>query len=136
MTETLDNLILEIVTLRGPTAVVVFLVMLGYILKMTGAFPNKYIPLVNFIVGPILTVFIVDWPTPGSMPHGIRYPDVASWLTALQTGFLLSCLAWLSHAQILRRLIDDKIPALNKDQKVDTNMSTDKTESVTTEIKP
>lgn len=119
MTEMLDQFILQITTLKGPSAVVVFLVMFGYALKMTPMVVNRYIPLINFILGPILTIFIVDFPTPGSMPPGVRYPEIAAWLTSILTGFLLACLAWISHAQILRKWIDDKVPALNPDKTMD-----------------
>lgn len=126
MTQALDPFILQIVTLKGPTAVVVFLVMLGYAAKMIPWIQNKYIPLINFAVGPILSVLLVAWPTTGSMEPGIRFPDVAAWFTVLQTGFLLACLAWITHAQVLRKWIDEKIPALTEGKSVDTKVEIEK----------
>lgn len=116
MTDMIDHYISQIVTLKGPSAVVVYLVMIGYALKMFPSFPNKHIPLVNFMVGPILTMFIVDWPTSGNMPPGVRFPEIAAWLTAVLQGLLLACIAWISHAKLLRKYIDDKVPALNGDK--------------------
>lgn len=117
MTDLIDSFISQIVTLKGPSAVVVFLVMLGYALKMIPKFPNQHIPLVNFLVGPVLTLFLVDFPNPGTMPPGVHYPDIAAWLTSFQQGFLLACLAWISHAKVLKVWIDDKVPALNGEKK-------------------
>ena len=122
MTEIIDPLINYVTTLNGPSSVIVFLVMLGYVLKMLPWFPNKHIPLSNFIVGPVLTLFLVDWPSPETMPPAVRFPETAAWLTAIQRGFLLACVAWISHAKILRGLIDDKVPALNPDKITDTTV--------------
>lgn len=112
MTEMLDPFILQVVTLRGPSAIVVFLIMLGYALKMFPAIPNRFIPLVNFVAGPALAVFLLPWPATGMIDPGLRYPDVAAWLMLIMTGFLLACIAWMLHAKFLRKFIDEKIPAL------------------------
>lgn len=112
MTDTLDPFINQITTLRGPTAVVVYIIMAGYALKMVPRFPNRVIPLVSFLLGPALGVLLVSWPTPEKIAPDVRFPDLAAWATAVMQGFLLACLAWISHAKVLRKLIDDKIPAL------------------------
>lgn len=112
ITEPFDALILFFVSVKGPSAVVVFLIMLGYALKMIPWFPNRYIPLVNFAVGPMLTPVLVTWPQPGDMPAGVRWPEIAAWATILVMGFLLACVAWITHAKVLRQLIDNKVPAL------------------------
>jgi hypothetical protein len=140
MTDLIDKLIVEVTTLKGPSAVVVFIIMFGYVLKMVPNFPNRYIPLVSFILGPLLTPMMVTWPQPGSMPEGVRWPEVTAWATVIVMGELLACLAWISHAQVLRKFIDNKIPALNPgrtvDLKVDSkSMSTEDTQQlVKTEI--
>ena len=113
MTELIDQLILQVITLKGPSAIVVFIIMLGYAAKMVPRFPNKCIPVVSFIIGPLLTPVLVGWPTPGSMDPGLRWPEAAAWVTSIVQGHLLACIAWISHAKILRKFIDDKIPALN-----------------------
>lgn len=115
----LEEFIVQITGLRGPTAVVFCIVFVGYVLKMSPV-PNRFIPLVSFVLGPPLTLFLVAWPTPGSMEPGVRWPEVAAWTTLVIQGFLLAVLAWLSHAQILRKLIDDKIPALSEPPKPPT----------------
>lgn len=112
--ELIDKSILELTALQGPSLVVVFIIMLGYALKMIPKFPNKFIPLVSFIVGPILTPFMVKWPDVGDMPSGVRWPEITAWATVLVMGLLLACLAWILHGKFLRKLIDDKIPALQK----------------------
>lgn len=61
MIDALNPFIQQVVTLKGSTAVVVFLIMLGYVLKMSHWFPNRFIPLVNFLVGPLLTPILVAW---------------------------------------------------------------------------
>jgi hypothetical protein len=114
ITEPFDALILFFVSLKGPSAVVVFLIMLGYILKMVPRFPNRFIPCVNVLAGMALTPILVSWPQPGDMPPGVRWPEAAAWTTVFITGFLLACVAWISHAKVLRKIIDDKVPALQQ----------------------
>ena len=110
--EMLDKFITDFTSPHGPKAVVIFIIFLGYALKMWKRFPNRCIPLVSFIVGPPLAVLLVQWPTAGRMDPGLLWPDVAAWITALIQGFLLACSAWILHAKILRQFVDDKIPAL------------------------
>jgi hypothetical protein len=118
--ELLDKALEEITTLHGPSLVVVFIILLGYALKMIPAFPNKLIPLVSFVIGPILTPIMVGWPDTGSIPPGVRWPEYASWATVLVQGFLFACIAWIMHGKVLRKLIDDKVPALNPGRTVQT----------------
>jgi len=120
--ELLEKFIVQITGLRGPTAVVFCIVFVGYALKMVPTFPNRFIPLVSFCLGPPLTLFLVCWPTPGSMEPGVRWPEIAAWTTLIIQGFLLSCVAWVSHAKILRQLFDDKIPALKSKPEKPTSL--------------
>jgi hypothetical protein len=113
MTEMLDSLILQVTTLKGPSAVVVFIIMLGYALKMVPKFPNKYIPLASFVIGPVLTLILVGPPGTGTLSPNLFWPDLAAHVSCLVTGFLLSCVAWIMHAKFLRKMIDDKVPELN-----------------------
>ena len=57
------------------------------------------------------------------MEPGVRWPDLAAWFTTLQQGFLLACLAWVMHAQVLRKWIDEKIPALTEGKTVETKVA-------------
>lgn len=146
--ELIDSLILEFTTLKGPSLVVTVIIFVGYILKMLPRFPNRYIPVVSFVLGPLMTPFMVSWPSAGEMPPGLRWPEIAAWLTTLCTGLLLACLAWIVHGQVLRKLIDDKVPALNPGRKTEETVEVEthsdaagtatKTtqEKVTTETKP
>lgn len=113
ISEMLDEMILQVTRLQGPSAVVVFVIMLGYACKMIQGFPNRYIPLVSFVTGPVLTLILVGPPGTGQMPPNLFWPDLAAYTSCLVTGFLLSCLAWIMHAKFLRKWIDDKVPALN-----------------------
>ena len=129
MNELIDQAIARITALQGASAVIACIVMLGYALKMISGFKNKYIPLVSFAVGPPLTMILVGWPEPGNMAPNLRWPEAAAWVTSFIQGFLFACIAWISHAKILRRFIDDKIPALNPGRTMDTSTAT---ETVTT----
>lgn len=119
MIDTLNPFIEQVTTLKGPMVVVVFLIMLGYALKMIDSFPNRYIPFVNFVLGALLAPILVAWPTPGNMEPSLRFPELASWFTSTITGFLLACVAWITHTKFLRKFIDDKIPAMNPGRTVD-----------------
>mgnify|MGYP000384882049 CR=1 FL=1 len=126
ISEMLDEMILQVTRLQGPSAVVVFVIMLGYACKMIQGFPNRYIPLVSFVAGPALTLILVGPPGTEQMPPNLFWPDLAAYTSCLVTGFLLSCLAWIMHAKVLRKWIDDKVPALNPGRTVE------KTEEVKT----
>lgn len=111
MFDAIDPFIIQLTTLKGPKLVIVFLIMLGYMLKMLPQVPNRVIPFVNCLVGPVLSVFLVAWPTPGSMDHDLLYPHVAAWVQAVINGALLAILAWVIHRQVLRKYLDDKVQA-------------------------
>lgn len=119
MIDTLNPFIEQVTTLKGPMVLVVFLIMLGYALKMAPNFPNRFIPFVNFIMGAALSPILVKWPAPGSMDSDLKFPELAAWFTSIITGFLLACVAWITHTKFLRKFIDDKIPAMNPGRTVD-----------------
>jgi hypothetical protein len=102
--EMLDPYIDQLTTLRGPTAIVIFLIMFGYMMKMLPDrwLPNRWIPFVNcFVLGPALSVLLLGWPTNGEIPPEVRFPDLAAWAQAYQKGFCLSCLAWLGYGLVI-----------------------------------
>lgn len=143
MIDTLNPFIEQVTTLKGPMLLVVFLIMLGYALKLTKSFPNRGIPVVNFIIGAALAPIVVAWPSPGSMDPALRFPDIAAWFTSTITGFLLSCVAWLMHDKFLRKFIDNKSPALSPSRTTDKRVETEthiedgksqKQERTTTEV--
>jgi hypothetical protein len=127
MTELINPYLAPIITLTGPTAVVVYLIMIGYAAKMISWIPNRFIPFINFAFGPILGILLVAWPVDTDMPPGVRYPEITAWLTAILRGFLMACTAWVLHARVLRNIIDDKVVQLNgKDKELrngDSNVS-------------
>lgn len=129
MTEMLDQLILQVTQLKGPSAVVVFIIMFCYMLKMWRLFPNRFIPIVGAILGPILTLILVGPPGTGSLAPNLFWPDLAAHVSCIVTGFLLFCVAWIMHAKFLRKLIDDKVPELNPGRVVSTSTSESKVES-------
>ncbi len=111
--ELISEAIREVTTLNGPPAVVATLIFSGYALKMIQAFPNRFIPMVNAMIAPVLTLVLVGWPTPDTMAPGLRWPELAAWLTALVQSLLLLCMSWVLHDRILRKVIDDKVAAWN-----------------------
>jgi hypothetical protein len=121
--ELIDAMITELTTLKGPSLVVVFIILAGYALKMIPRFPNKFIPLVSFCIGPLLAPVMVSWPNSGDMPPGVRWPEAAAWAQVIVMGFLLACCAWILHGKVLRKLIDEKIPALTPGRKVEQTKS-------------
>lgn len=110
--DVLDPIINQLISLKGPKQIIVFLIMFGYLLKMIPSFPNVLIPIANcFVLGPALSVLLLGWPTNGEIAPTVRYPEIAAWAQAYQTGLLLGCIAWISHGLILRKVIDEKVSA-------------------------
>lgn len=114
--EIMNQLIEELFKLKGPQLVVVFLIMLGYLLKMLPKFPNRYIPFINIGVAGLLSPFLVAWPSPQNMDHDIRYIEIAAWMQSIISGFLLGIVAWICHAKFLKKFVDEKIPAWKADE--------------------
>lgn len=137
--ELISEAIREVTDLRGPPAVVVALIFNGYFFKMVPRFPNRLIPLVNAMLAPVLTFTLVGWPTPDTMAPGLRWPELAAWITAGVQSLLLLCMAWVLHTRVLRLIIDNKVPALNPGRATESNTvvaettSEDGTEKITKE---
>lgn len=112
--DAIDPFITQLTTLTGPKQIVVFLIMFGYMLKMipNAVFANRFIPLFNcFVLGPAMSVLLLGWPEVGQIAPGVRYPLLAAWAQAYQTGALLAAIAWVAHGVVLKKLIDDKVTA-------------------------
>lgn len=116
----LDSFIVDILALKGPKLLIVFLIVLGYGLQAVPIFPNKYIPRVVLVLGILLSPFILSWPQPGQMPPELRYPDLAAWTQTLMAGFLLAAVSWLLHNKLLKPYIDDKLGAEKKTDSLKT----------------
>lgn len=110
----LNPLIEALTKLHGPPLVIVFLIVNGYMLKMTKVFPNRFIPLVNAILAPALTILLVEWPDKEqTWMLKVKWPAIAAWATSLLQGTLYNFIAWVGHAKFLRKWIDDKVPAMS-----------------------
>jgi len=112
----IDDFILEILTLKGPTLFFAFLIVLGYGMKTVKAFPREYIPRVILLVGVVLSPFLLAWPDTGQQDFHLRWPAVAAWISVLMTGFLLAAGSWLFHNKVLKPYIDDRIGAKRTSQ--------------------
>ena len=107
--ETINEYITQVTALVGAPLLVVFLIALGYGLKATPVYPNRFIPHAVCLLGALLAPMFIGYPPLEKMPHRLVYPEIAAAMQVHVQGFLLAALSWLSHAQILRRLIDSKI---------------------------
>lgn len=105
----LDSFLLEVLKLKGPKLLAVFLIVLGYGLKFIPKFPNQFIPVIVLLSGTALAPFMLAWPQPGEIDPALRYPEVAAWAQTLLAGFLVGGLSWLLHAKLLRKVIDEKL---------------------------
>jgi hypothetical protein len=105
----IDEMILQIVTLKGPQLMIAFLIMTGYGLKIFPWLDNKYIPPVTVILGGAMAPLFISWPAEGKMSPELRYPEVAAWAQIIITGLLLGAGSWLIHNKVLKPFIDDKI---------------------------
>lgn len=101
----IDPFIDYVTSLRGQKAIVGFLIMFGYMMKMTPVLPNRWIPIWNcFVIGPALSIILLGWPGPGELEPGVLSMQAAAALYAYQKGFMLACVAWLFHKAVLQWL--------------------------------
>lgn len=105
----IDEMILQVVTLKGPQLMIVFQILVGYGLKVIPWFDNRFIPLSTVVIGGLLAPLFIAWPEPGSMDPALRYPEVTAWAQTIITGLLLGAGSWLIHNKVLKPFIDDKI---------------------------
>jgi hypothetical protein len=82
----------------------VALIALGYMLKTIPAFPNRFIPMVNIVVGMIVYPMIVN--TKGQASYTMRYPIVRDIIG----GLIIACAAHYVHALVLKRWLDKHLP--------------------------
>lgn len=106
----LDQMILRITALEGPTLLIVTLWMTGYGVKIIGRIPNDWIPRVNLALAMFMTPFVVRWPDAGAQPPvGVPYPEVTAWVQTEARAVLFWSVAWLTHAKLLKKWIDVKL---------------------------
>ena len=114
MMDLINPLLNAVTSLHGEALVIFFLVVNGYMWKMVPSFPNRWIPLINMLLGPLLCVAVVKWPDPAdTWMQQVKYAELAAWANTLMQGVALSFVAWVLHHKILKTLIDDKVPAMN-----------------------
>jgi drug/metabolite transporter (DMT)-like permease len=91
--------------------VAVAVVVLGYALKLVPQVDNARIPIYVILSSIGLYVGLCVPPADSftDLPAFIRYA-----FTTIILGAFVGLLAWLSHAKILKRLIDSKISVLNQ----------------------
>lgn len=117
----IDEWIVKITALSGPTLLIVTLWMAGYFFKLVPVFPNRLIPAATLGIALTMTPFLVMWPSPGDAPPGLRWPNITAWIQTVDRAVLLWALAWLTHATALKKLIDDKVNgALNPELRKET----------------
>ena len=107
--ELADQFLIELLALKGPSLLLVFLMMLGYGLKVVPWIDNKRIPLFIVLGGGVLAPLFIPFQSPGSIDPGLCCVEATQWASVLITGNLLGALAWLLHAKLLKRWIDEKI---------------------------
>jgi len=111
MTDTLDNWLTEISDLLAklygvPGYVLVFLscIAVGYILRIWRWFPNRAIPVVAILWGPLFNMLIAD-------PLADRF-SIRVWLVKnFLVGLLIGGGAFVFHNRVLKKL-EDKLPFL------------------------
>ena len=107
--ELTDQIILEVLSLKGPKLLMVSLVLLGYLLKSVPKFPNRWIPRTIIATGGLLSPLFIPLPSHGSIDPGLCCPEPTCWASVVMTGFILGGASWLLHAKLLKKLIDDKV---------------------------
>ena len=107
--ELADEFLIELLALKGPSLLLVFLMMLGYGLKVFPWIDNKHIPLCIVLGGGMLSLLFIPLQPTKSIDPGLCCPEATQWASVLITGNLLGALAWLLHAKLLKKWIDEKV---------------------------
>lgn len=107
--ELTDQLLLEVLALKGPKLLMVSLIMFGYLLKTIPTFPNRWIPRAVILMGGTLSPLFIPLPSHGSIDPGLCCPEPTCWVSVVLTGFLLGGASWFLHAKVLKKYLDDKI---------------------------
>jgi len=88
--------------MTAPAAVITIVgcILLGYFIKLVPGLPNKFIPLINLIAGPVMFILMET-----GKPTHIAHPQIMFGVIGL--GLSMASLA--IHKTILRRWIDPKL---------------------------
>jgi hypothetical protein len=106
--------------MNAPAGVIVilFAIAIGYVFKMASFFPNKFIPLV------IVCITAIIFPTV-QLCADLSGQAASPWLHLPINGLvgvILGFIAWVFHAQILKRWVDPKF--LTEDEDGNTRLIT------------
>lgn len=100
----------QLETLPAGALTILVCIAIGYILKFVPEFPNARIPLVNLIFAGFYYSFTVPY-TPANpliVPEGT---PIAARLRNFGIGLVLGAVAWIIHAQVLKRVEDSNLLA-------------------------
>jgi len=102
-----------LVQLNAALLVMVAVIVLGYVLKLVPQINNSRIPIYVILTSIGLYVGLCVPPADAfaDVPAFIRYA-----LMTIILGAYVGLLAWLFHAQLLKRFVDAKIPFLTNNQ--------------------
>jgi len=93
--------------MHAPAGVVamLFAIAFGYVLKVSAFFPNNRIPAVVVPTTALLFALIqLCADMIAQKPHAAYY-----FIFNFMLGFVFGAMAWLFHAQLLRRFVDPKV---------------------------
>lgn len=96
--DTINDLVGQIAKAPITLLLILALVIVGYVLKSIESIPNKFIPLILMALGAVAMAFLGDT---GAVNPETRYPVA---VLAVQ-GVIFAFVAWLLHAQILKRFM-------------------------------
>ena len=105
------QLIWAMLQVKAALLVVVAVIVLGYVLKLVPQIDNRRIPIYVILTSIGLYIALC-------VPPKDSYADIASFIryatATIILGSFVGMLAWIFHAQLLKRFIDARIPALNQ----------------------
>lgn len=105
----MEHALNEILALKGQALVGAVCIILGYVLKATPVFPNKYIPHLVIVFGGGLNPCIIG--------RGNVSPDINNPVAHLVLqGLVIGALAWASHHLVIAKL-EERIKAFLPDNK-------------------
>lgn len=94
----LDPILDSLTTVKGHKAVVLYLIVFGYVIRMCPWIPNRFIPSINILVlGPFLSFTLLGWPSVGEIDPNCRWPELAAYVFSYGEGLNLGLVSWLGY---------------------------------------
>lgn len=104
--ESAQSILSKLYGLPGGVLVLLSCIAVGYVLRLWKWFPDKAIPVVAIIWGPIFNTLLAD-PKSDDLPLRV-------WICKnVLVGLLIGVIAWVVHNKVIARF-EDKIPFLGK----------------------